>query len=257
LADCRTRGSPALVIPCYKQVMSAPDQLLVIQEHDTTIDQLTHKRATLPERTEREQVIEAISALDQAVVPLEEARKQVRFEQERLEHEVAMLEEKTTRENAKLYSGNVTGVKELQALQDEIASLKRHQGTLEEAIIEQMEAAEPLDAQLADLADKRTKAEARLTDVEQNITAAEAEIDVELDKEQGERTTAAGEVAEDLLERYEQARIDLGGIAIARYSGGVCGGCHIQMSAMEADRMKRAAPDQIVTCAECERILVR
>lgn len=237
--------------------MSAHDLLLVLQEHDTSIDQLVHKRAALPERDERLQVIEAMAAIDKAVGPVEEQRKAVRFEQERLEHEVSMLEEKIERENGKLYSGDVTGVKELQALQDEIASLKRHQGTLEDSIIEQMEAAEPLDAQLADLAEKRSKAEAKLRDVEQAITVAEAEIDVDLDNERGERTAAADGVSADLLDRYEQARIDLGGIAIARYSGGVCGGCHIKMSAMEADRMKKAPADEIVTCAECDRILVR
>ena len=61
---------------------------------------------------------------------------------------------------------------------------------------------------------------------------------------------------DDLLARYEQLRSKLGGTGAARLVGGSCSGCHLTLSSMELDRVRKAPPDAVITCEQCGRILV-
>jgi predicted nucleic acid-binding Zn-ribbon protein len=105
----------------------------------------------------------------------------------------------------------------------------------------------------ADLARLSVQAE----DLRGAIAAQESEIDSELSRERADRAKLASEVPDDLLARYEQLRRKLGGTGAARLVGASCGGCHLQLPAMELDRVRKAAPDAIVYCDQCGRILVR
>lgn len=237
--------------------MSLLDQLLVVQEHDTAIRQLLHRRETLPERAALTAAEQTIVSVDAASAPVQTERDDVAQKQSLIEDEVSLVEAKITREDAKLYSGEVTGMKELTALQDEIASLKRRQRDLEDRVIELMETAEPLDEHLASFAEQRSAAEARMAEISQAITVAEAEIDVEVERELRERTAAAGAIDAELLTQYDAIRERAGGIGVARFTNGLCEGCHLTMSAMETDRIKKAPADELVQCESCERLLVR
>ena len=86
---------------------------------------------------------------------------------------------------------------------------------------------------------------------------AEAEIDAELDRVLAERAEMVGGLDPAVIERYEQLRHDLGGIAVARLVTGHCGGCHLALSAVELDHIRHEPPDALVLCGECGRILVR
>jgi predicted nucleic acid-binding Zn-ribbon protein len=74
-----------------------------------------------------------------------------------------------------------------------------------------------------------------------------------------ERADAAATVADDaLVAEYEALRRQLGGVAVAPLTdSGACGGCHLVLSAMERDRIKKLPDDARVTCEECGRLLVR
>ena len=44
---------------------------------------------------------------------------------------------------------------------------------------------------------------------------------------------------------------------LARFVGGRCDGCHMQLSAMAVDRLNHTGPDEIASCEECGRLLIR
>jgi predicted nucleic acid-binding Zn-ribbon protein len=46
------------------------------------------------------------------------------------------------------------------------------------------------------------------------------------------------------------------GVAVARFEGGSCRGCHLHLPAAEAEQVRREARDGVATCPECDRILV-
>jgi len=236
--------------------MASLDQLLVLQEHDTAADQLQHRRATLPERTQLEELRRELGAIDGEQATAQAERDEVARAQKRLEDEVALVEEKVASVHQTLYGGSVTSPRELQALQDDEASLKRHQSAVEDKVIEQMELAVPLDERLTALADRRVAVDAEVTRVAAALRESEAGIDVELDAVTAERAAVAATVDPDLLARYEQLRHELGGIAVARLVGTNCGGCHLTLSAVELDRIRHEPGDAIVLCEECGRLLV-
>jgi predicted nucleic acid-binding Zn-ribbon protein len=236
--------------------MASLDQLLVLQEHDTAADQLEHRRATLPERTQLEELRRELGSIDTEQATAQADRDEVARTQKRLEDEVALVEEKVASVHQTLYGGSVTSPRELQALQDDEASLKRHQSAVEDKVIEQMELAVPLDERLSALADRRVAVDAEVTRVAAALLESEAGIDIELDAVTAERAAVAATVDPDLLARYEQLRHELGGIAVARLVGTNCGGCHLTLSAVELDRIRHEPGDAIVLCEECGRLLV-
>ena len=237
--------------------MGSFDQLLVLQEHDTTVEQLQHRRATLPEREQLVAHRQDLVALEQQLASVQQQRDDVARSQKRLEDEVATVEAKVADVHGKLYGGSVTSPRELQALQDDESSLKRHQTIVEDKVLEQMELALPLDEQLEQLAARAAELATAITDTAASLTVAEAELDVELDAVVAERATIAATLEPAQIATYEQLRHDLGGIGVARLVGTNCGGCHLTLSAVELDRIRHAPPDELVFCGECGRLLVR
>jgi len=75
--------------------------------------------------------------------------------------------------------------------------------------------------------------------------------------EEGRRGALASGLPEELAERYETLRSRLGGVGAARLVGDHCGGCHLTLSSVELERLRRLPPDELATCPECDRILVR
>ena len=82
-------------------------------------------------------------------------------------------------------------------------------------------------------------------------------IDGELEQVRGERDALAGTIDAELLAEYDELRKRSGGIAIARLVGGSCGGCHLSLSAVDVDRIKKLPPEAPAHCEECGRLLAR
>jgi hypothetical protein len=89
------------------------------------------------------------------------------------------------------------------------------------------------------------------------IADAVVEIDAGIVAQSQARVEAAATVPPDLLARYERLRTQLAGTGAARLVAGSCSGCHLSLPAMEVDRIRKAPPDEVITCDQCGRILVR
>ena len=228
-----------------------------VQEHDTLIDQLGHRRRTLPE-------LERLASLQRRMTELEvelaDARgvlDEVGRRQAALEHELAVVEAKLAEDQARLYSGGVSIIRELQALQAEVDALKRRKGDLEDRVLEVLDEREPLDSGAAALAAEQERVFDEAVEVEGLVAAAQAEIDVQLAAEVDARAGAAGGLPPGVVAEYDRLRVRLGGIGAARLVNGRCGGCHLSLSASELDALRREPPDALLCCEQCGRILVR
>jgi predicted nucleic acid-binding Zn-ribbon protein len=237
--------------------MSDFDQLLAVQEHDTHLDQLRHRLATLPERAAFEQQQRVIESHDAETSATQERRDAIARDQKRIEDEVAMVEAKASEVDKTLYSGTVTSPRELQGFQDDLSSLRRRQRQLEDEVLAFMEQLEPLDAELERRARERAELAAAASTMADALDAAERAVDGEIAAAERERGDAIAPVPADLVSRYEKLRLQHDGIAIARLVGNSCGGCHLTLSAVEIDRLKHEPPDALVFCEECGRLLVR
>ena len=238
--------------------MSALDLLLDLQGLDTRVDQLRH-------RLEHDGVHAALSDAERRVVDLEAARgeaegrrEEIRRTQKRFEDESASCGEKIEKENAKLYGGAVTAPKELEALQTEIRLLTARQNDLDDHVIEQMELAEPVDAELTELDGRLAEARAATEHARGDVTVMQAEVGADLDDTLAKRDELATTLDATLLAHYEKLRSQLGGQGAAKLApGGRCEGCHLTLPSAEYDAVKRAPEGEVLLCPECGRILVR
>jgi predicted nucleic acid-binding Zn-ribbon protein len=237
--------------------MTRWDSLLAVQEHDTALDQLHHQIETLPERADLAATMDQLAELERVGTEVTDERERIGRDQQRLEDEITTLTDKATNTDKRLYGGTVSNPRELQAMQDEIAALKRRIGQLEDRELELMEAAEPLDARLVEIIQKREAFDAEASTLRVAIAEAEVSLGAEVARVQAERSELTSAIDPTVLTEYESLRPRLDGIAIARLVGTQCGGCHLTLSAVEIDRIKRLPPDEPVRCEECGRLLAR
>ena len=234
-----------------------PAGLLAVQELDTAADVLRHRREALPERAELDRVQDTLRALAADAAPFEEERHQLSRVQKALEDEIETVSAKAASVEKAMYGSSASNPRELQAMQDDIDSLKRRRSYLEDQVLEGMVAAEPLDAQLDAIGAKRTT----LDEEAVRLTAAVAEIETGIESELADidsrRSDVAAGVDDGLLGRYEKLRSRLKGVGVARLEGNRCLGCHLALPAAEVEAVRREArEDGIATCPQCDRLLV-
>jgi uncharacterized protein len=237
--------------------MSRWDSLLVVQEHDTRADQLAHRIDTLPARAELAKLEDAGAALDRQLTDVQRRRDELGRSQQRLEDEIASLTDRANQAEKQLYSGAVSNPRELQALQDDVASIRRRIGQLEDDELEIMELIEPVDAERSELSGQRDQLDADAQRLRAELAESESELAAELGEVRAEREAAAKSVPDELWDEYDELRSRLGGVAIARLAGTTCQGCHLALSAVEVDRIRKLSLDDAVHCEECGRLLVR
>lgn len=230
-------------------------RLLDVQRLDTEAEQLRHRRDSLEQRALREAAVAETARLEDELAILAATRVEVATRQKRLEDEAQIFSTKAGEDESRLYGGDV-GMKDLQALQEEIAGLRARQGELEDRAIEAMEEAEDLGGQVGENDAARSAAATRLTVLDAEIAEAEAEIDAALADVAAQRDAAVGELGSDDLARYERLRPGFGSAAVVRFDGSNCVGCPSTMPAMELDRMKRSEAGLLLDCSECGRIVV-
>jgi predicted nucleic acid-binding Zn-ribbon protein len=123
-------------------------------------------------------------------------------------------------------------------------------------VLEAMQDREPLDAEVTALEERRAGLEAEADQLRQAILDQGKEIDADLAAELEARGAAAAGIPGDLLSQYERLRASEGGVGAARLVNGRCSGCHLTLPATELDRIRHEAPDAVVLCDQCGRILV-
>jgi predicted nucleic acid-binding Zn-ribbon protein len=250
-------AEPRVRVGRVVRLVSRWASLLAVQGHDIRVVQLARRLDTLPERSQLSAAVRQMAAVDAQVATVDERRDELRRRQQRLEDEIATLHERAARADQQLYSGTVNNHRDLLALQADVASIRRHIGQLEDDELEILMVSEPLDVQRAELGAERERLEAETKRLTDELTAAEAEIATELETVRSERDIDAARVPVDLLVEYDTLRSRYGGVAIARLVGTTCQGCHLQLSAVEIDRIRKLDLDELVHCEACGRLLVR
>ena len=230
--------------------------LLQLQAHDSAIDRLTHRRGSLPEDAKLAELATALAAVDQLAAEREGSLATVKREQARLEDEVDMVTRKAASEEQRAASGRVNSPKELTAIQEEVAALKRRQTTLEDDLLERMERREGLEAELAELAGRRQSIAAEQAEVTKARDAALVMIDRDLEGGRTARSGLVPRIAPELLKLYDQIRARQGGVGAAALVGNTCHGCHMSLSPVELGAVRRLPPERVKRCESCRRILV-
>ncbi|WP_229403552.1 zinc ribbon domain-containing protein [Micromonospora okii] len=230
-------------------------RLLDLQAIDTALAQLAHRRRSLPERAELEALARELSALEDERVRAQVAVDDLDRDIARLEKDVDQVRARKSKDEARLAAG--TGpARELEALQHELVSLNRRQSDLEDAELELMEQRETAQGVLDGVERRAAEARERREATERRRDEALAEIAKEEEFKRNARQPLAADLPSDLVTLYDRIREDTG-LGAAPLTGVRCGGCRLELSGADLARIRKAAPDDVVRCEECSRIMVR
>ncbi|TMQ90949.1 hypothetical protein ETD83_33155 [Actinomadura soli] len=240
-----------------KAAPQAQLRLLDLQDLDSSLDRLAHRRRTLPELAEIERLEGRLTGLRDAIVAAETEVGDLEREQKKAEQDVDQVRTRADRDQKRLDSGQVASAKDLGSLQAEIESLQRRQSDLEEVVLEIMERTEEAEGKVAALRADQSAAQDELSGLSGRRDASLREIDEEAGTTSAARTAVAKDVPDDLLALYEKLRGQFGGVGAAKLFRGACQGCHLALNTVDLNRIRGAAEDEVVRCEECRRILIR
>ncbi|WP_205571338.1 C4-type zinc ribbon domain-containing protein [Streptomyces sp. YIM 130001] len=232
-------------------------RLLDVQALDVRLQQLTHRRGALPEHAEIDSLTKDLTQLRDLLVASQTEESDCAREQTKAEQDVDQVRQRAARNQQRMDSGAITSPKDLENLQHEVASLAKRQGDLEDVVLEVMERRESAQERVGELTERVSSVEAKITDATARRDAAVAEIDEEAGSVTKERSVVAGSVPADLLKLYDKLREQQGGIGAARLFQRRCEGCRLELNITEVNEVRAAAPDAVLRCENCRRILVR
>jgi predicted nucleic acid-binding Zn-ribbon protein len=231
-------------------------RLLDLQALDTAVDQLAHKRKTLPAIAEMGRLESLIHARRDDVVLAQATVSDLQRELDKAEADIEQVRARKKRDEERMASGIITVPKQLEELQHEIDTLTKRQTVLEDAELEVMERMEESQGSLDALLAERATHEADRAAAGETRDASWVEIDAESATAVAERGVVAAEIPADLLALYEKIRAAEGGVGAGMIHRGACSACRLDLMQNEKAEY-RAAPTDEVLRHECRRIIVR
>jgi predicted nucleic acid-binding Zn-ribbon protein len=233
--------------------MTTP-RLLALQEADSAIDRSRARLADLHAGGELAAVRARADAAESRLGELRLRLDELGRDQSRFEHEIDSLTRKEQDEQTRMFDGSIVNAKELEALEHEIASVKKRRSDREDEVLAVFEIVERLEADAAAAERESIRLRAEAEEAAHSAAAELATVEADLARRTDERAAIALEIEPEVLELYESLRRQKKGIGAAALVDGVCQACHEHLSAVELDRIKRA--DGIRRCEHCRRILV-
>ncbi|MGB5937642.1 MAG: C4-type zinc ribbon domain-containing protein [Ornithinimicrobium sp.] len=226
-----------------------------LQAIDSKVAQCDHRRASLPQRAELAALTPRLEAAESAVVLSKTAHDDVLRELRKAEADVLVVRDRMERDQRRLDTG-VGSAKDLQGLQHEMISLARRQSVLEDEELEIMERAETAEHEATAASAELARLTAEAASLAAQIEEFEAEIDADRRATISPRPGIVAQVGEDLVALYDKIRVR-SGIGAAALVARACGGCQLELNAVEVSRFRSADEDEVLRCEECTRILVR
>jgi predicted nucleic acid-binding Zn-ribbon protein len=232
------------------------DTLMAVQDHDIAIDQLRHRLDTLPERAELRRVEQRRADVQQAMARVQLQVDDLAARQQRLEEQIAAAAKRRHEIEVRMQTGEISASRDLQAMDQEVHHLGERQAQFEDDEIALLEEEEPLDALLAGHQAELAGLATEVGRLEQAVAEASAGLAAAITDQEALRAERARHLPEELAARYETLRTRLGGVGAARLVGDRCDGCHLSLSSVEVERIRRLPPEEFATCVQCDRILV-
>lgn len=240
-----------------KAAATAQRRLLDLQAEDTAIAQLEHRRRSLPEHAALAEARTVRARLGEALVGARTRMADLQLDVEKAEADLVPVRERRQRDQQRVDSGALSDPKQLSAMIEEIAHLGRRISDLEDIELEVMETLEGATAE-------HDRVQSDLTELENSMRALIASrdeqlarLDADLATHTANRAAVAADLPADLVTLYDRIRERSGGLGAAPLRGRRCGGCQLEATPSALQAYAVAAPDEVLRCEECQRVLVR
>ena len=219
---------------------------LVDRQIDHARSQLDNIRQTLENDAE---LRESLKLLENAQTGHHHAHHDLK----NAEAEVEAQKIKIEQAESSVYGCKVQSPKELQDLQKDIVSLKKHLSTLEEHELEAMINAEGAETNLQSTKTKLELIQARLGNEHQKLIADQSVLTLKLEQFAEEREAALAPIESNILQIYENLRLQKRGVAVAEVNDNSCASCGATITASLQQNAR--SQKQLANCPSCGRIL--
>lgn len=230
--------------------MNQLHQLLKLQEIDNDI-QAGKKR--LREVLQAQKGNEKLEQARERREDSAEALAHIQRSQKALEFELQQVSSKRKRSSERLYSGKVTNPKELADLQQELESLDRRHGDLEDDLLQVMMDAEEAQEEDDEVAAEVHELEARWANKKAALAEEQNELATHLNELLAARKEQTARIEQKHLSAYERTLQMRGGVAVTVVIAGTCLSCGVRVSSSKVNAAQEGA---LVRCGSCDRIIV-
>ncbi len=218
---------------------------------------LEHRRQTLPEHAEVNDLMAGKAAAAADLVAAETAVSDLEREQARAELDLEPVRERLNRNQRRIADGTVADPKALSSMVDEVGHLQRRIRDLEDAELEIMEKLESAIATHQRLEAKIIDFDDRLGEAMDRRDRAMAAIDAQIDEQRAEHEQVAPHIPPELMALYDKIGASHNGVGAAELRQRRCTGCQLEVNAADLRRFAAAPEDEVLRCEECSRILIR
>ena len=214
------------------------------------------KLSNLPEHEQIKAIHKRLedSAIELKVVETE--LEDVSIDLRRSEVDVEAVTDRMKKDEARLNAGTASP-KELEQTQHELATLAKRKAELEDGELEIMMRHDSVKKRLDELASDEVGLKQLELELNVRLENAKTEIGADLGRAKSDRASLVPQIETTLYELYEKVRTSANGVGAALLIGNKCDGCHLEINAIEIERIKSLATDELLRCEECRRILVR
>jgi uncharacterized protein len=230
--------------------MSASLGLHRLQQIDRQIDQTLSQLKSIRQTLENDiELREALNHLENT----QSVNHHAHHELKNAEAEVEAQKIKIEQAESSLYGGKVHNPKELQDLQKDITSLKKHLVTLEERELEAMIKAENTENDLQNAKTGLELIQARLGNEHKKLLVDQSALTIKLEQFTEEREAALAPIESAMHQIYENLRQLKNGVAVAEVSDNSCASCGATITASLQQNAR--SQKQLANCPSCGRIL--
>jgi predicted nucleic acid-binding Zn-ribbon protein len=206
------------------------------------------KQGLLGELHEKERLIHGEKQELEALTAACAVRDKLRQEKDRV-----LQEESKKAIDKRMRMNRIKNVKELQALQREIDLIRQTNGQAHVELLNIMVEIDRLNGEIKAKQEALLGAQQDWQGKQEALQAQIAAIDQAVDKALIRRQTIAGEIAADLMSRYELIFSKRGGTAVVEVTGGICHGCYMNIPPQLWNEIIRS--EKVNLCPSCQRIL--
>jgi uncharacterized protein len=230
--------------------MSAALGLYRLQQVDSQLDHAHARLMAIQQTLEND---EELRGATERCVDAENHYKEAERLLKQSEQDVEKQRIKIQQTEASLYAGHVHNPKELQDLQKDVASLKRHIETLEERELEAMEASENAEKVLRLAQADLERVKASKGEQFRELTEESTVLKRDLERFSSERLAVMQDLNPPALNSYEQIRKRRRGLAVTTLSEGACAACGTTLT--PSQQQSARSTSQLFYCPSCSRIL--
>jgi len=236
---------------------SPPEQkeLLRLQALDIRLQQVEHQAKALPQHAELAALARTLDVSKTVLTGRTGEVEDARIELRRIESDVEVVEKRIARDTDR--AQHTSSIKDVQALETELAALTSRLAALEEIELAVMERLEEKEAAVAETEAERAAVATRVAEIEADRDVLLVDLNRQLGELARDREAIVSAIGADLAALYEKRRVAGRGNAASLLRARTCSGCTMTLTGNDLEDVRAAPADDIVFCPDCGAILVR